>query len=173
MNTSNFCKRKGLKGSYLIVQLHSNSINRADIFKAEVNTRSSCHLRANVQPSLQLNAKNVRWLSLNVLFIERFNLAPIKLNDKELALFLKECCAALAVLASYLEHVECQLRVVLPLLQGLLHIQGHRDRAITHAGSHVVEFGNLGQLLSKIPGRYLCPLCILRNGIRNNFFTPF
>lgn len=80
---------------------------------------------------------------------------------------------SLGYLANYLEHVECQLCVVLPLLQCLLHIRGHRDRAITHAGSHVVEVGNLGQLLSKIPGRYLCPLCILRNGIRNDFFTPF
>lgn len=117
--------------------------------------------------------RNVRWLSLNVLFLERLNLTPGKVNDKELALFLKECRTALAALAGYLEHVERQLRIVLPLLQGLLHTWGHRDRAIAHAGSHVVEVGNLGQLLSKIPGRYLCPLCILRNGIRNNFFTPF
>ena len=56
--------------------------------------------------------------------------------------------------------MECQLFVVLPLPHGLLHVRWHRDRAIARAGSQVVEVGNLGQLLSKIPGRYLRPLCI-------------
>lgn len=56
MNTTNFCKRKGLKGSYLIVQLHSNSTNRADIM--EVNMyESSCYLRGKVQSLLQFNMR--------------------------------------------------------------------------------------------------------------------
>ena len=61
---------------------------------------------------------------------------------------------------AHLEHAECQLFIVLPLPHGLLHVGRHGDRAVASAGSQVVEVGNLGQLLAKVPGRYLRPLCI-------------
>lgn len=62
--------------------------------------------------------------------------------------------------SDYLEHVKCQLLIVLPLLHGLLDLWWHGDRTVPCTGGHVVKVRDLDQLLSKVPGRYLRPLCI-------------